>query len=75
MRVEIARRAQRSIERLDARWRSEADHPEIFRQELDELIEHLETVSHPGRRAAIARRPGLKPMLLEKTVSRLLRHR
>lgn len=48
MRVEITKRAQRSIERIDTRWRKEADHPEIFRAEMDEVIEHLQTVSSPG---------------------------
>jgi hypothetical protein len=67
VRVEIVGRAQRSIERIDRRWRKEADHPQIFRQELDALIEHLESVSNPGTPCATARRPGLKRMLLEKT--------
>jgi hypothetical protein len=67
VRVELANRAQRSIERLDARWRRQADHPDIFREELDRLITHLETVSNPGTPCATARRPGLKRMLLERT--------
>lgn len=67
MRVEITKRAQRSIERIDARWRKQADHPEIFRAEMDEVIEHLETVSSPGTPCPTARRPDLKRILLEKT--------
>lgn len=45
MRVEISKRAQRSIERIDVRWRKQADYPEIFRTEMDEVIDHLVTVN------------------------------
>ncbi|HKY39648.1 MAG TPA: hypothetical protein VJN18_27110 [Polyangiaceae bacterium] len=34
VRVEISKRAQRSIERIDVRWRKQADYPEIFRVEM-----------------------------------------
>jgi hypothetical protein len=67
VRVEIARRAQRSIERLDGQWRRQADHPYVFREEVDELITHLETVSNPGTPCATARRPKLRRMLLKRT--------
>jgi hypothetical protein len=67
VRVEIALRAQRSIERLDARWRRQTDHPDIFREELDRLIVHLETVGNPGTPCGTVRRPGLKRMLVERT--------
>ena len=67
MRVEISKRAQRSIERIDVRWRKQADHPEIFRAEMDQVIEHLQTVSNPGTPSSTAMRPQLKRMLLEKT--------
>ena len=67
MRVEFSKRAQRSIERIDARWRENADYPDLFRTEMDELIEHLESVSNPGTPCMSRRRSGLKRMLLEKT--------
>jgi len=67
LRVEIARRAQCSIERIDARWRGQAAHPEIFRSEMDEVIEHLATVSSPGTPCGTPKRPGFKRMLLGKT--------
>ena len=67
MRVKISRRAQRSIERIDVRWRKEADYPEIFRGEVDEVIEQLETVSGPGTPCGTAARPHLKRVLLEKS--------
>jgi hypothetical protein len=67
VRVEITKRAQRSIERIDARWRKHADQRELFRAEMDEVIEHLETVSSPGTPCPTSRRPHLKRILLEKT--------
>jgi hypothetical protein len=67
VRIEFSKRAQRSIERIDTRWRKSADYPDLFRAEMDELIEHLETVSNPGTPCKSQRRPGLKRMLLEKT--------
>jgi len=67
VRVEITKRAQRSIERIDVRWSEQADHTEIFREEIDEVIEHLATVSSPGTPCATARRPRLKRILLQKT--------
>jgi len=67
VKVEIARRAQRSIARIDTRWRKQADHPEIFRAEIDQAIDHLETVSSPGTPCGTPSRPGLRRLLLEKT--------
>jgi hypothetical protein len=64
--VEISVRAQLCIERIDTRWRKKADHPDVFRAEMDELIEHLGTVSSPGTPSPTARRPQLRRMLLEK---------
>jgi plasmid stabilization system protein ParE len=67
VRVEISKRAQRSIERIDTDWRQRADYPEIFREEMEELIEHLETVSNPGTPCNSQTRSGLRRMLLDKT--------
>ncbi|HKY38030.1 MAG TPA: hypothetical protein VJN18_18940 [Polyangiaceae bacterium] len=59
-------RAQLCVERIDTRWRKKADHPDVFRAEMDEIIEHLRTVSSPGTPSPTARRPQLRRMLLEK---------
>jgi hypothetical protein len=67
VRVEISKRAQRSIERIDARWRSRADYPDIFMDEMDAAIGHLETVSNPGTPCNSPKRPQLRRLLLEKT--------
>jgi hypothetical protein len=64
--VEISVRAQLCIERIDTRWRKKADHPDVFRAEMDEIIEHLGTVSSPGTPCPTARRPHLRRKLLEK---------
>jgi len=67
VKVELSKRAQRSLARIDARWRGDADFPETFRDELDASIEHLESVSAPGTRWATPKQPELRRMLLEKT--------
>jgi plasmid stabilization system protein ParE len=67
VKVELSKRAQRSIERIDARWRGDADFPETFRDELDALIEHLQTVRAAGTPYATPKQPELRRMLLEKT--------
>ena len=67
MKVELSKRAQRAVTRIDARWRKHADHPELFLEEMLEVVEHLETVSNPGTPCPTKRRPQLKRMLLEKT--------
>jgi hypothetical protein len=67
LKVELSKRAQRAVTRIDARWRKHADHPEIFFEEMLETVEHLETVSNPGTPRPTSRRPQLKRMLLEKT--------
>jgi len=54
--VEISVRAQLCIERIDTRWRKKADHPDVFRAEMDEIIEHLGNggaVEARGKRGAL----------------------
>jgi hypothetical protein len=76
LKVELSKRAQRAVTRIDARWRKHADHPELFFEEMLETVEHLETVSNPGTPCPTSRRPQLKRMLLEKNeVSLVLRER
>jgi plasmid stabilization system protein ParE len=67
LKVELSKRAQRAVRRIDAHWRTHADHPELFFEELLEVVEHLETVSNAGTPCPTSRRPQLKRMLLEKT--------
>lgn len=64
--VEISVRAQLCIERIDTRWRKKADYPDVFRAEMEKIIENLGTVSSPGTPSPTARRPQLRRMLLEK---------
>ena len=56
MKVELSKRAQRAVTRI----------PELFFEEMLEVIEHLETVGNPGTPCPTNRRPQLKRMLLEK---------
>ena len=67
MKVELSRRAQRAIARIDAHWRQRADHPDHFLEEMVDAVEQLETVSNPGTPCPTTRRPLLKRILLEKT--------
>jgi len=67
VRVRLSRRAQHAIERIDARWRKQADHPDTFLRELLSAIDFLETVDSPGTPCPTARRPALKRVLLEKS--------
>jgi hypothetical protein len=67
VKVDLSKRAQRSIARIDAHWRKHADHPELFFEEMLEVVGHLETVSNPGTPCPTNRRPHLKRILLEKT--------
>jgi hypothetical protein len=57
--VELSKRGQRAVTRIDTRWRKHADHPELFFEEMLETVEHLETVSNPGTPCPTNRRPQL----------------
>jgi len=57
LKVELSKRAQLAVARIDALWRKHADHPEIFFEEMLEVVEHLETVSNPGTPCPTNRRP------------------
>ena len=43
--------------RIDARWREDADHPEIFAREFLDAIEFLETARGPGSPFPTLRHP------------------
>jgi plasmid stabilization system protein ParE len=67
VKVELSRRAQRAIARIDTYWREHADHPDVFYREILDAVEYLETVSSPGTPCPTPKRPKLKRVLLEKS--------
>jgi hypothetical protein len=67
VKVRLSRRAQLAIDRIDARWRKQADHPDTFLRELLSTIDFLESVDTPGTPCPTAGRPALKRVLLEKS--------
>ena len=67
MNVRLSKRAQRAVDRIDACWRKQADHPETFLRELLSAIDFLESVDHPGTPCPTQKRPALKRVLLEKS--------
>ena len=67
MKVELSKRAQRAVARIDAHWQKHAYLPALFFEEMLDVIDHLETVSNPGTPCPTRRRPQLKRMLLEKS--------
>jgi hypothetical protein len=63
----ISKRAARAAERIDARWREDADHPAIFAREFLEAIEFLETTPGPGSPFPTPTHPMLRRILLRKS--------
>ncbi|MBE7483634.1 MAG: type II toxin-antitoxin system RelE/ParE family toxin [Polyangiaceae bacterium] len=66
MKVFISKRARQAAERIDARWRASADHPDTFAQEFLAAVDFLESEPAPGSPFPTTRRPGLKRFLLPK---------
>lgn len=48
MKVDLSRRAEREMERIARWWQEHASFPNIFLDELEEMIEHIETTSVLG---------------------------
>lgn len=48
MKVELSRRAEREMERIARWWREYASSPDVFLDELKQMIEHIETTSLLG---------------------------
>jgi hypothetical protein len=48
MKVDLSRRAEREMERIARWWQEHASLPNIFLDELEEMIEHIETTSVLG---------------------------
>lgn len=67
MRVKLSKRAENGVRRINARWTVSAEHPAVFLAEMEEAVEHLETVSAPGTPCPTKNRPHLKRILLEKS--------
>jgi hypothetical protein len=63
----ISKRAARAAERIDARWRKLADHPNVFASEFREAIELLETTQSPGSPCPTPKHRSLKRVLLPKS--------
>ena len=67
MKLNISKRARLRAEKIDERWRSEADYPHLFAQELYERLMQLSETPQIGSPWPTERRPNLKRLLLEKT--------
>ncbi|HEX4419074.1 MAG TPA: hypothetical protein VH165_14280 [Kofleriaceae bacterium] len=67
MKAFISIRAERSVERIAARWGEHADNPGVFMRELMEMIQLLETTRSPGARVPTSRHPAAKRILLRKS--------
>jgi plasmid stabilization system protein ParE len=63
----LSKRAERSAERIAARWHKNADDPDVFAREFLEGVTLLETTQSPGAQCATKAHPGLKRILLRKS--------
>jgi len=63
----ISKRAARAADRIDSRWRKDADDPGIFAREFLEAVERLETTLGVGSPFPTAAHPSLKRILLPKS--------
>ena len=48
MKVELSRRAEREMARIARWWREHGSSPDVFLDELEQMIEHIETTSVLG---------------------------
>lgn len=67
MKLNISKRARLRAEKIDERWRSEADYPNLFAEELHARLVQLAETPQIGSSWSTERRPNLKRLLLEKT--------
>lgn len=67
MKAFVSKRASRAAERIDERWRQNADDPGSFAREFLEAIELLETSRGPGSPFPTEKHPSLKRLLLRKS--------
>ena len=71
MKIDIATRARREIERIDAWWRANRDHQELFKQELAEAEEFLEHTPELASVYVIRSKRKVRWLLLRKTEVKL----
>lgn len=67
MKIDISKRARLRTKKIDERWRREADHPNLFAEELHARLTELVSIPQLGSPWPTERRPRLKRLLLEKT--------
>ena len=67
MKAILSKRAARAAERIDARWREDADEPGVFAREFLDSIELLEASRGSGSAFPTPRHPSLKRVLLRKS--------
>lgn len=67
MKAFLSKRAARGAERIDERWRKNADDPIIFAREFLEAIELLEASRGPGAPFPTEKHPSLRRLLLRKS--------
>ena len=67
MKAYLSKRAARAAERIDERWRENADDPGIFARELLEATDLLESSRGPGAPFPTAKHPSLRRLLLRKS--------
>jgi plasmid stabilization system protein ParE len=68
VKIEIGKRASRQVERASSRWQQyRPNAPFLFEQELEEGLRVLLAMPKVGVPYALARRPGLRRLLLPKT--------
>jgi hypothetical protein len=60
----LSKRAARAVERIDARWRTHADHPGTFAAEFLVTVERLEASASPGIAVPTTKRPRLRRLLM-----------
>lgn len=67
MKAHLSKRAARAAERIDARWREQADDAGLFAAEFLAAIERLESMPTPGTPFPTPKRPALKRLLMPKS--------
>ena len=67
MKIDISKRARLRAQKIDKRWRQEADYPNLFAQELHAKLMELAEIPQLGSLWPTDKRPHLKRLLLEKT--------
>ena len=67
MKVELSDRALLEMQRIDVSWRKRASSPDVFLDELEELVEWIETTGVIGRVYDAKAKCRVHRLLLEKS--------